>query len=115
MSADEVNAALTGYTALLRFDLRAGPVAGLRGKPPFQLALTLANRQGQTRTLVFNDVQNLELNPNGERFDQMLELQVEDLSADGLDRIRFSVEELAGETLFLHCAEVRMEEADGRL
>ena len=52
--------------------------------------------------------QNLELNPAGNGFERLFELQVEDVRDDGLNRINFSLEELKRETLFLHCYNIEV-------
>jgi hypothetical protein len=96
-----MNQALKGATELLAFDLR------LAGKA-YDLKLTVGRKGVAAATLLCRDVQNLELNPTGDGFDQLLHLQVEDLREDNLDRIHFSLEELERETLFLHCAEIEL-------
>ena len=97
-----VNAALDGASELLRFDLER-----LDGR--YRLALTLGRNGKPAVQLRFSDVQNLELNPAGDGFARLLRLVVDDLAEDGLDRIRYGVEELERETLFLHCAELSFE------
>ncbi len=94
-----VNAALDGETELMRFDL-------VRVDGRYRLALTLGRNGKPGVQLCFSDVQNLELNPAGDGFDRLLRLVVEDLVEDGLDRIRYGVEERERETLFLHCADL---------
>ena len=94
-----LNRRLKGKSELVSFEL-------IRAGDHFNLKLSLAEKAGEPITLVCTDVQNLELNPTGDGFEQMLRLEISDLREDGLDRIRFSVEELERETLFLHCAEI---------
>ena len=108
--AESINLALRSHTELQSFHLQRDTHTGLRTHPTFDLHLTLAHPKDSAKTLtvLFHDVQNLELNPNGESFHQLLHLQIADLSDDRLDRIRFSVEELERETLFLHCASLEL-------
>ena len=96
-----INKVLKGASELLVFDLR------LTGKS-YELKLTVAREGCPGVTLLCRDVQNLELNPAGDGFDQLLQLRVEDLREDRLDRIHFSLEELERETLFLHCAGIEL-------
>ena len=100
-----LNRALNGFTELRRFELVADKTRG-----GYSLSLTLGEDGHGQITLLCRDVQNLELNPEGEGFEQMLRLRVSDLRDDGLDRIRFSLEELEHETIFLHCAEMELEQ-----
>ena len=94
-----INARLKNATELQTFELK-------REAGYYTLTLSLRRKDKTTITLVCHDVQNLELNPTGEGFEKLLELQVEDVSEDTLDRINFSLQELQRETLFLHCAAV---------
>jgi hypothetical protein len=96
-----INQALKNATELLAFDLR------LTGQT-YDLKLTVGRSGSPAATLLCRDVQNLELNPTGDGFDQLLHLHVEDLRDDHLDRIHFSLEELERETLFLHCAAIEL-------
>jgi hypothetical protein len=96
-----INQALKGATELLALDLR------LTGKT-YDLKLTVGRKGIPAATLLCSDVQNLELNPTGDGFDQLLHLQVEDHRDDNLDRIHFSLEESQRETLFLHCAAIEL-------
>ncbi len=95
--------ALRGYTELRGFDLSFDDATSR-----FALRLTLANPAGVTKTLVCHDVQNLELNATGEGFEQLPLLRVEDVSSDGLGRIRYTVDELETEAIFLHCAGIEL-------
>ena len=108
--AESINLALRAHTELQEFHLQLDTHTGLRTHPTFDLRLSLAHPKAsaKTVTVLFHDVQNLELNPNGESFHQFLHLHVTDLSDDQLDRIGFSVEELERETLFLHCASLEL-------
>jgi hypothetical protein len=91
-----INQALRGKTELLAFELvRLGDRYGLK--------LTLGRSTEPELFLLCEDVQNLELNPAGNGF-----AQVTDMREDGLDRIRFRVEEMEREALFLHCAHVSL-------
>jgi hypothetical protein len=101
-AAAAINKALKGFTELRRFDLHLVQ-AGV-----FALDLHLANNKAATLHLRFHDVRNLELNPTAEGFEQMIRLEVEDLADQGLDRIKFIVDELERETLFLHCGAVEI-------
>ncbi len=96
-----INKALKSATELLAFDLR-------KTGSTYDLKLTVGHKGAPTATLLCRDVQNLELNPTGDGFDQLLRLQVEDLREDNLDRIHFSLEELEREALFLHCAALEL-------
>jgi hypothetical protein len=96
-----INKALKNAIELLVFDLR------LTGST-YDLKLTVGRKGEPAAKLLCRDVQNLELNPTGDGFDQLLHLQVEDLRDDHLDRIHFSLEEVERETLFLHCAEIEL-------
>ena len=96
-----INKALKNATELLAFNLH------LSGNT-YELKLTVGRKRVPAATLLCRDVQNLELNPTGDGFDQLLHLQVEDLREDNLDRIHFSLEELERETLFLHCAAIEL-------
>jgi hypothetical protein len=102
----KLNKTLVGFPELRRFDLAFD--AAHQG---YRLTLTLADKADATLTLHFHDVQNLELNPAGSGFERFIQLQVEDMREDGLDRVHYSVEELERETLFLHCAEIEILEA----
>jgi hypothetical protein len=96
-----INQALRGKIEVLAFELvRLGDRYGLK--------LTLGRSTEPELVLLCEDVQNLELNPAGNGFAQMLQLEVTDMREDGLDRIRFSVEEMEREALFLHCAHVSL-------
>jgi hypothetical protein len=101
VDAAKLNKALTGYTELIRFDLKRDDVG-------FRLKLALGNEGKARVTLVCRDVQNLELNPAGNGFARLIRLEVTDMREDGLERIHFSVEEVERETLFLHCAEIEL-------
>ena len=107
---ESITVALRHHTELRDFHLQLDTHTGLRTHPTFDLHLTLAHPKDPAKTVavLFHDVQNLELNPNGEGFHQLLHLQITDLSDEQLDRIRFSVEELERETLFLHCASIEL-------
>ena len=96
-----INKALKNANQLLALDLR------LAGKV-YDLTLIVGRNGEPAVTLLCRDVQNLELNPTGDGFDQLLHLQVEDLREDNLARIHFSLEELERETLFLHCAAIEL-------
>ncbi len=101
VDVEGLNGRLSGVTELLGFQLtRVG------GKYELSLALGTRKTEKLALTLICRDVQNLELNPGGDGFEQMPQLHVADLREDGLDRIRYSIEELERETLFLHCAEI---------
>ena len=100
-----LNKALTGFTDLIRFDLSAD-----HEHHRYDLILTLLNPKKQKLTLICQDVSNLELNPTGDDFRTLRRLQISDLSADKLDRIHYAVEELDSESLFLHCAEIRLQD-----
>jgi hypothetical protein len=102
----KLNRALHGCVELVRFDL-SRDAEGQR----FDLHLTLADGKGRSVSVVCRDVQNLELNPAGNGFEKMCLLEVSDMSGDGLDRIRFCVEEVKRETLFLHCADLELRES----
>ena len=101
--ADAMTRALRGFTEVrgfaLTFDVETST---------YELRLALANGAGTVKTLVCRDVQNLELNATGEGFEQMPRLRIEDVSADGLGRIRYTVDELETEAIFLHCGEVAL-------
>jgi hypothetical protein len=96
-----MNEQLRGFSEVAQFNLAAEQNA-------YTLKLTLANEDGASLTLVCVDVQNLELNPAGNGFEQMMLLKITDMREDGLERIHFSVEEMEHETLFLHCASVEV-------
>ncbi len=96
-----IDAALDGATDLLTFDLKYSPDG-------YALLLTLGKKGIPAATLLCTDVQNLELNPTGDGFEQMYDLQVTDMREDKLDRIHFSLEELERESLFLHCGNIRL-------
>ena len=98
-----ITRSLQGFTELRHFELTCDSNSLL-----YDLKLTLANQNEQTVTLVCHDVQNLELNPGGDGFHQLLLLRVEDVRDNGLDRIHFTVDELENETLFLHSAQVEL-------
>jgi len=98
-----INAALRGATELLGLQLTHDS-----GKYQLMLSLGRVENGKLAITLVCRDVQNFELNPTGDGFEQLLHLHVEDLSSDGLDRIKFSIEELERETLFLHCSSIQV-------
>lgn len=98
---EAINTALAGAKDLLSFDLTLTPSG-------YTLRLTLGRKGAMAATLLCTGVQNLELNPTGDGFEQMFDLRVTDLREDGLDRIHYSVEELERETLFLHCAEIEL-------
>jgi hypothetical protein len=97
-----INAALKNKMELLAFEL-------VKLGSHYDLKLTLGGKMGEPVVLLCSDVQNLELNPASNGFEQMLHLQTEDMREDGLDRIHFSVEELERETLFLHCAHIALQ------
>jgi hypothetical protein len=101
VDAAAINAGLKHKTELVAFEL-------VRLGEHYDLKLTLAAKDGEEAVLVCSDVQNLELNPAGNGFAQMVQLEVTDMREDGLDRIHFSVEEMERETLFLHCAGVSL-------
>lgn len=101
-----MNDALNGHTELVSLELTRTAEARR-----FDLHLALADGKDRRVLLVCHDVQNLELNPAGNGFDKMCSLEISDMSGDGLDRIRFCVEETRRETLFLHCAGVEVREA----
>jgi hypothetical protein len=103
-SAQALNTTLRGYTALTLFHLEADPA-----RIGFDLTLTLAKPSGESLTLLCSDVQNLELNPNGEDFRNIFGLHIEDLREDHLDRIRYSLEDLEDETIFLHAANIQLQ------
>jgi hypothetical protein len=103
-SAAALNKSLHGYTDLTLFHLEPDSA-----QIAYDLTLTLTNNKKETLTLHCSDVQNLELNPNGEDFKKFIALQVEDLREDGLDRIRYSLEDLENETIFLHCANIQLD------
>ncbi len=104
---DKVNAALVGFTRIVRFDLQSNGTH-------FELALTLAKRHGADRlTLRCREVQHLELNPTGDGFAELTKLQISDLREEGLDRVQFALEEIENETLFLHCADFMLEGGEG--
>jgi len=100
---EAINLELRGFTELRRFDLEWDLVTS-----SFTLHLSLANKQDLTKVLVCRNVQNLELNPTGHGFYQILQLRIEDVRSDGLDRIRFTINELEHETIFLHCADLEL-------
>ena len=100
--AKALNAALKNATELQTFELK-------REAAYYTLRLTLSRKDKTTVTLVCRDVQNLELNPTGDGFEKMLDLQVEDISEDALGRIQFSLEELERQTIFLHCAAIALQ------
>jgi hypothetical protein len=102
----KVNEQLFGFTEVVEFNL----VSDL-GRTPYQLSLTLANDEGASLVVICHDVQNLELNPAGNGFEQMMRLQVTDMREDGLDRVHYSLEEMEHETLFLHCASLEVKTA----
>lgn len=102
----KVNGQLRGYSGVVQFKLLSD-----EDRTTYDLSLTLANGEGAAVTLVCHDVQNLELNPAGNGFEQMLRLQVTDMRDDGLDRVHYSVEEMEQETLFLHCSSVEVQTA----
>ena len=101
-----INAALQTASQLITFHLDYTPTG-------YDLRLTLGRKGIPAVTLLCTDVQNLELNPTGDGFDQMFKLQVTDMREDKLERIAYSVEELERETLFLHCAGVTLEPVVG--
>ncbi|ADW67300.1 hypothetical protein [Granulicella tundricola] len=103
-SAEAHNETLRGYTDLTLFNLESDSA-----RIGFDLTMTLANSKGGHLTLHCSDVQNLELNPNGEDFKRFLGLHIEDLREDGLERIRYSLEDLENEAIFLHCANIQLE------
>jgi hypothetical protein len=96
-----INAALEGAKDLLAFDLKHTPGG-------YTLHLTLGRKGIPAATVLCTDVQNLELNPTGDGFEQMYTLLVTDMRDDGLDRIHYSIEELERETIFLHCAGIQL-------
>jgi hypothetical protein len=96
-----INAGLKHKAELLAFEL-------VRLGERYDLKLTLGGRAGDEVVLVLSDVQNLELNPGGNGFAQMVRLEVTDMREDGLDRVHFSLEEMERETLFLHCAGISL-------
>ncbi len=100
VDVEKLNQQLRGFSEVLRFDLAQAIDSA------YLLRLTLMHEDGASLTLVCDDVQNLELNPAGNGFQQMLRLEVTDMRENGLDRIHFSVEEMEHETLFLHCADI---------
>lgn len=102
-NVEAITVELRGFTELRQFDLQWDLVASY-----FTLRLTLADEDGLTKTLVCRDVLNLELNPTGHGFHQIIQLRVIDMRSDGLDRIRFTIDELEHETLFLHCADLEV-------
>ena len=108
--ADSLNLALRSHSELRTFHLQLDTHTGLRTHPTFDLHLTLAHPRDRDKTItvIFHDVQNLELNHNGESFHHLPHLHITDLADDQLDRIRFSVEELEQETLFLHCSDLEL-------
>ena len=69
----KLNKTLVGFTELRRFDLAHD--AAHKG---YRLTLTVADKADATLTLHFHDVQNLELNPAGDGFEKLIQLQVED-------------------------------------
>jgi hypothetical protein len=99
----KLNEQLRGFSEVVQFNLAADV-----DRTAYTLSLTLANENGESLTLVCVDVQNLELNPAGNGFDQMMLLKVSDMREDGLDRIHYSVEEMEHETLFLHCSSLEV-------
>lgn len=103
-NADSITRELRGFTELRHFDLEWDSV-----RSTFTLRLVLANHGEMIKTLLCRDVQNLELNPTGDGFHQILQLRVIDVRADGLDRIHFTIDELEHETLFLHCADLEFD------
>ena len=103
INVSELNEQLRGFSEVLEFHLAADAE-----RATYTLSVRLANEDGGSLTLVSHDVQNLELNPAGNGFEQMMRLRITDMRDDGLDRICFSVEEMEHETLFLHCASVEV-------
>jgi len=101
VDVDAINVGLRGASQLLSFELNC--IAG-----EFDLELALGRSGKLVLTLLCKDVQNLELNPTGEGFELLRQLQVVDMRSDGLERVRFSIEELEQETLFLHCADIQL-------
>jgi hypothetical protein len=101
-----VNQQLVGFSEVVQFNLAVDAE-----RTAYTLSLTLANEDGVSLTLVCGDVQNLELNPAGNGFEQMVRLKVTDMRDDGLDRVHYSVEEMEHETLFLHCASLEVKTA----
>jgi hypothetical protein len=101
--AESITRALRGFTELRGFELTCEAAASR-----YSLRLTLANPAGICRTLVCGDVQNLELNATGEGFEQLRLLRVDDVSAEGLGRIRYTIDELETEAIFLHCGQVEL-------
>ncbi len=101
VDVEAINLALRGVSQLLAFELQC--IAG-----EFGLTLTLGRGGKLILTVLCKDVQNLELNPTGDGFDLLRQLKVVDMRSDGLERIRFSIEELEQETLFLHCADIQL-------
>ena len=97
-----LNHLLGAGVRLLRYSLEAEG-------PRFAVTLTLEDKAGAQHELLFGDVQNLELVPDGDALLKPMRLHLDDLRGDGLDRVRFSLEELDRDTLFLHCAELWME------
>ena len=103
MDAALATRALRGFNDVRGFALALDVATSL-----YNLRLTLANAAGETQTLACSDVQNLELNATGEGFEQMPLLRIEDVRADGLERIHYTIEELETEAIFLHCAEIEL-------
>ncbi len=107
VDVNTLNQQLRGYSEVTQLNLVADAE-----RTTFELSLTLANEEGAALVLVCGDVQNLELNPAGNGFEQMLRLEVTDMREDGLDRVHYSVEEMEHETLFLHCASIEVRKAE---
>ncbi len=103
MDAEMTTRKLRGFTELRGFALSL-EAANSR----YSLRLTLAKASGEVQTLLCSDVQNLELNATGEGFEQMPLLRIEDVRADGLERIHYTIDELETEAIFLHCAEIEL-------
>ena len=102
-TAESATHALRGFVALRDFVLSLDPA-----NSRYSLRLKLTNAAGLTRTLLCRDVQNLELNATGEGFNQLSMLRIEDVTDDELDRIRYTVDELETEAIFLHCGEIEV-------
>ena len=101
--AASITRALRGFIDHRAFALTLDPSTS-----HYSLRITLADASGKTVTLLCTDVQNLELNATGEGFEQLPLLRIEDVRADGLERICYTVDELETEAIFLHCAEVAL-------
>jgi hypothetical protein len=97
-SAEQINRNLAGYTEVRQLDIQFEVETG-----SYELQLTLADAQGDTRILSCRDISSLKMDDFGGGLTQFLVLRCDDVREMQLDRVALHFAELERRSIVFDC------------